>query len=121
MLDEAALIRILTEPKNALVKQYQKLFDLDGVQLTFTPDAIELIAKQALERKTGARGLRAIIEKAMMDIMFTIPSDESIGTCTVTKEVIENKEQPLLTYRDVTVNNHSSRRRLIRKHEDSAV
>jgi ATP-dependent Clp protease ATP-binding subunit ClpX len=121
MLDEAALIRILTEPKNALVKQYQKLFDLDGVQLTFTPDAIELIAKQALERKTGARGLRAIIEKAMMDIMFTIPSDESIGTCTVTKEVIENKEQPQLTYRDVTVNNHSSRRRLIRKHEDSAV
>lgn len=120
MLDEEALVRILTEPKNALVKQYQKLFDLDGVQLTFTPDAIRLIAKQALERKTGARGLRAIIEKAMMDIMFTIPSDETIGTCTVTKDVIEGKEQPQLTYRDVAVSSsRANRRRLIRKREDA--
>ena len=121
MLDEKALVRILTEPKNALVKQYQKLLDLDGVQLNFTPEAVELIAKQALERKTGARGLRAIIEKSMMDIMYTIPSDESIGTCTVTQETIEEGKEPLVTYRDLAVseqNRSTSRRRFLRKHDD---
>ena len=121
MLDEKALVRILTEPKNALVKQYQKLLDLDGVQLNFTPEAVELIAKQALERKTGARGLRAIIEKSMMDIMYTIPSDESIGTCTVTQETIEEGKEPLVTYRDLAVseqNRSASRRRFLRKHDD---
>ena len=121
MLDEKALIRILTEPKNALVKQYQKLLDLDGVQLNFTPEAVELIAKQALERRTGARGLRAIIEKSMMDIMYAIPSDETIGTCTVTQETIKEGREPLLTYRDLAVsepNRSASRRRFLRKHDD---
>ncbi len=119
MLDEKALVRILTEPKNALVKQYQKLFDLDGVQLKFTPEAVELIAKEALERKTGARGLRAIIEKAMMDIMYTIPSDDSIGTCTVTEDTIRGTGAPLLTYRDISVEHTERipRRRMIRKHD----
>ena len=124
MLDEQALVRILTEPKNALVKQYQKLFDLDGVQLNFTPEAVELIAKQALKRKTGARGLRAIIEKSMMDIMYTIPSDETIGTCTVTPEVIEGKAEPVLTYRDVAVSESgrsTSRRRFLRRHDDNEI
>ncbi len=119
MLDEKALVRILTEPKNALVKQYQKLFDLDGVQLKFTPEAVALIARQALERKTGARGLRAIIEKAMMDIMYTIPSDDTIGTCTVTEDTIRGTAAPLLTYRDVSVEKaeREPRRRMIRKHD----
>lgn len=123
MLDEEALVSILTKPKNALVKQYQRLFDLDGVQLNFTPEAVSLIAKQAMERKTGARGLRAIIEKSMMDIMYTIPSDESIGTCTVTREVIEGTGEPELTYRDVTVSASptSSRRRMLRRHDDSEI
>jgi len=122
MLDEEALVRILTEPKNALVKQYQKLFDLDGVQLSFTPEAVSLIAKQALERKTGARGLRAIVEKAMMDTMYTIPSDETIGTCTVTPEVIEGSATPQLTYRDMPVERRDrSRRRLLRKRNDSEI
>lgn len=125
MLDEKALVRILTEPKNALVKQYQKLFDLDGVQLTFTPEAVELIAKQALERKTGARGLRAIIEKSMMDIMYTIPSDETIGTCTVTEETVKGEAEPQLTYRDMAVTEtpraNTSRRRFLRKHDDGEI
>ena len=123
MLDEEALVRILTEPKNALVKQYQRLLDLDGVQLKFTPEAVRLIAKEALERKTGARGLRAIIEKAMTDIMYDIPSDENIGTCTVTEEVIAGKGEPILTYRDevVTDTRPASRRRALRtKNNDIA-
>ena len=125
MLDEKALVRILTEPKNALVKQYQKLFDLDGVQLTFTPEAVEKIAKRALERKTGARGLRAIIEKSMMDIMYTIPSDETIGTCTITGETIEGQAEPELTYRDMAVTETpragQGRRRFLRKHDDGEI
>ncbi len=125
MLDEKALVRILTEPKNALVKQYQKLFDLDGVQLSFTPEAVEKIAKRALERKTGARGLRAIIEKAMMDIMYTIPSDETIGTCTITGETIEGEAEPQLTYRDTAVTEtprtNQNRRRFLRKHDDGEI
>ncbi len=118
-LDEEALVRILTEPKNALVKQYQRLFDLDGVQLSFTDEAVRVIAKQALERNTGARGLRSIIEKAMMDIMYTIPSDESIGTCTVTKEAVEGAEPPLLTYREVPVGSRDKgRRRIVHRQDD---
>lgn len=88
-LDEEALVRILKEPKNAIVKQYQKLLELDGVQLDFEDEAILAIAKKSMERKTGARGLRAIMEKAMQDIMFTVPSDETITECTVTKELVE--------------------------------
>lgn len=88
-LDREALIRILKEPKNSLVKQYAKLLELDGVELTFDEEAIEAIADKALERKTGARGLRAIMEGVMLDLMYKVPSDESIDKCAVTKEMVE--------------------------------
>lgn len=100
-LDEAALIKILKEPKSALIKQYQKLFDLDEVNLTFEPDAVEAIAKLAFERKTGARGLRSIMEKVMMDVMYRIPSDESIEECVITKGAVEGTSEPLLIHREV--------------------
>ena len=103
LLDKDALIRILTEPKNAIVKQYKRLFDLDGVELEFSPEALEAIAGQAVERKIGARGLRAIMEKIMTDIMYEIPSDETIGRCLITKDVVEGKAEPQLTYRDTEV------------------
>ncbi len=90
-LDREALVRILTEPKNSLVKQYRKLFELDGVELHFDGEAIEAIAEKALERQTGARGLRAIMENVMMDLMYTIPSDESITECTINKRLVEEK------------------------------
>lgn len=95
-LDEEALIRIVKEPKNALVKQYRKLFSLEGVDLTFDEDAIRAVAARAYEQKTGARGLRSILEKAMMDVMFTIPSDESVTACVITKDAVEGKSQPKL-------------------------
>ncbi|MGB9839291.1 ATP-dependent Clp protease ATP-binding subunit ClpX, partial [Thermovenabulum sp.] len=95
-LDEQALIRILKEPKNALVKQYQKLFEMDNVQLEFTDEALGLIAQEALKRKTGARGLRAIMEEIMMDVMYEIPSRQDIAKCVVTKEVVLKKEPPIL-------------------------
>ncbi|MBO6015269.1 MAG: ATP-dependent Clp protease ATP-binding subunit ClpX [Lachnospiraceae bacterium] len=98
-LDEKALMRILTEPKSAIIKQYQKLFEFDDVRLEFEPEAVELIAKQALERETGARGLRSILEKAMMDVMYEIPSDDTIESCLITKAVIEGTGQPVLTRR----------------------
>ncbi len=88
-LDRDALVRILKEPKNALIKQYQKLFDMDEVELNFEQDAIEAIADQAFERKTGARGLRSIMESIMMDIMYEIPSDEGIEACVITKEAVD--------------------------------
>ncbi|MDD6182173.1 MAG: AAA family ATPase, partial [Lachnospiraceae bacterium] len=95
-LDEAAMVRILKEPKNALVKQYQKLFELDGVQLNFEDEALEAIAKKAIERKTGARGLRAILEGTMLDLMYRVPSDESIVSCTITKDAIEEEKEPTI-------------------------
>ena len=91
MLDREALIRILQEPKNALAKQYQKLFELDGVALEFDKEALEAIADKALERKTGARGLRAIMETVTLDMMYHIPSDESITKCQITKDLVEEK------------------------------
>ena len=91
MLDRDALIRILQEPKNALAKQYQKLFELDGVALEFDKEALEAIADKALERKTGARGLRAIMEAVTLDMMYHIPSDESITKCQITKDLVEEK------------------------------
>ena len=93
-LDKAALVRILKEPKNALVKQYKKLFEMDGVELDFEDDALESVADQAYERKTGARGLRSIMEKSMMNVMYDIPSDDSISKCLVTKEAVENGGNP---------------------------
>jgi ATP-dependent Clp protease ATP-binding subunit ClpX len=103
-LDEAAMVRILTEPKNSLVKQYQALFAMDDVDLTFEEDALVEIARKSIERKTGARGLRAIMENVMMDYMYTVPSDDSITRLRVTKEMVdsnlilmehEKKEEPL--------------------------
>ena len=98
-LDEDALVRILTEPKNALIKQYQTLFEMDEVQLIFEEDAVRCIARQAMERKTGARGLRSIIERVMVDIMFKIPSDDTISTCTITEDAVLGKAGPKITYR----------------------
>lgn len=93
-LDVDALIRIIKEPKNAMVKQYKKLFELDGVVLEFEEDAIEEIAKEAYERKTGARGIRSIMEKVMMDVMFEIPSDDTIEKCIITKKSVLGEEKP---------------------------
>ena len=95
-LDREALIRILKEPKNALIKQYSKLFELDGVELSFDEDALEKIADIALERKTGARGLRGVMEDVMTQIMFDIPSDDSIKTIRITKAVIEKTGEPVI-------------------------
>ena len=95
-LSEDALVRIITEPKNALLKQYQKLFRLDNVELTIEPEAVRAIAKKALERKTGARGLRSILEGVMTDIMYEIPSREDVVKCVITKETIEQEKQPEL-------------------------
>ena len=103
LLDEKALVRILSEPKNALIKQYQKLFELDDVKLEFTPEALEEVAKFAVERKTGARGLRSILEGAMMDLMYEVPSDNNVGICTITKDVIDRTGEPELVYRDMNV------------------
>lgn len=96
-LDKNALIKILTEPRSAIVKQYQKLFELDGVRLSFDKEAIEAIADKSLSRKTGARGLRSIMESVMMDLMYTIPSDETIDSCLITKETVEGTGEPVIT------------------------
>lgn len=101
-LDRDALVRILTQPKNAITKQYVSLFDMDGVELKFTQEALEAVADLAQERKTGARGLRAILEHAMTDTMYRIPSDDTVGTCTITKDTVLGTGEPELTYREVT-------------------
>lgn len=102
-LDQKALVRILKEPKSALIKQYQKLFEFDDVKLSFEPEAIEAIAAQALERKTGARGLRSIMEKIMMDVMYEIPSDDTIESCVITKEAVEGTSKPFVVHREATL------------------
>ncbi len=94
LLDEDTLVRILTEPKSSIVKQYEKLFELDNVKLEFEEDALKEIAKLAMERKTGARGLRAILEKALMEEMYTLPSEENVKTSIITKEVIDGTGKP---------------------------
>ena len=99
-LDKEALVRILKEPKNALIKQYQKLFGMDDVELEFEEDAILAIAEKALERKIGARGLRSIMENTMMDLMYQIPSDETIESCVVTKGAVEGTSEPLTIHRE---------------------
>lgn len=98
-LDKTALIEILTKPKNAIVKQYKKLFKLDNVKLDINKAALERVVELALERKTGARGLRAIIENAMMDAMYEVPSDKKIEKCIITKDVIDKKEKPIYEYK----------------------
>ena len=97
-LGEETLIRILSEPKNALVKQFKKLFELEGVNLRFTDSALSGIAKEAVKRKSGARGLRAILETCMLDIMYEIPSGENVKECVISEDVVLNKEDPILLY-----------------------
>lgn len=105
-LDEEALVEILTKPKNALVKQYEKLFQMDDVELEIEDEALIEIAKKAIERKTGARGLRSIIETIMLDVMFELPSREDIEKCIVTKETVANEDgSPTLVFHDGTVTN----------------
>ena len=96
-LDEAALVRILKEPKNSLIRQYHKLFELDGVELEFDEAALTRMAQKAMERKTGARGLRSIMEDTVMDLMFEIPSDNTIRKCIVTKDAVDGKGEPVIT------------------------
>ena len=108
-LDENALVRILTEPKNALVKQYKELFNMDGVSLEFEEEALKLIAKKAIERKTGARGLRGVIEETMLDIMYEIPSRDDIEKCIITREVIANRVEPTLVLSDVKKKSRSKK------------
>ncbi|WP_066632661.1 ATP-dependent Clp protease ATP-binding subunit ClpX [Desulfolucanica intricata] len=100
MLDEEALVRILTEPRNALVKQYEKLFELDGVGVEFQQDALRTIAREALRRNTGARGLRAILEDVMLNVMYEIPSRDDIAKCIINKDTIEKKEDPVIILAD---------------------
>ena len=104
-LDEEALVRILTEPKNALVKQYEKLLELDGVALEFKEEALKAIAEEAIRRNTGARGLRAIVEEIMQNVMYDLPSRNDVTKCVVTKDVILKKEEPLLVTIDKSKKN----------------
>jgi ATP-dependent Clp protease ATP-binding subunit ClpX len=98
-LDQDSLVSILTEPKNAITKQYQKFFEMEGVKLDFTEDALRAIAEEAMSRGTGARGLRAVLEEAMLDVMYDIPSRADVIGCTISKECIVATSAPLLTYR----------------------
>jgi ATP-dependent Clp protease ATP-binding subunit ClpX len=97
-LDENAMVRILKEPKNALMRQYQKLFKLEGVNLKFTEEALVAVAQQALKRKTGARGLRSILESAMLDIMYELPAMENVRECLISAEVILKQEEPIIIF-----------------------
>jgi ATP-dependent Clp protease ATP-binding subunit ClpX len=97
-LDEAALVTILTEPKNAITKQFKKLFDMEGVELEFRTDALTAIAKKALKRKTGARGLRTIVESVLLDTMYDLPSLENVSKVVVDESVVEHKSDPYLIY-----------------------
>ncbi len=105
-LDQDALVRIMKEPKNALIKQYRKLFNMDGVELTFEEPAVKSIAAKAYERKTGARGLRSIMESILTDVMYQIPSDETIEECIITKDTVEEGREPL------TIHHNDQRRSL---------
>ena len=99
-LSETALVKILTEPKNAIIKQYQKLLSFDNVKLKFTDTALTAIAKEAIRRKTGARGLRAILEDVMLDLMYEMPSQSSVKECLITEEVLTKREKPLFIYEE---------------------
>lgn len=103
-LDEEALVRILREPKNAIIRQYQALFSLDEVELEFNEDAVREVAKKSFERKTGARGLRSILESVMNEVMFEIPSDDTISKCIITKEAVDGTGKPVIEYRTEQVN-----------------
>jgi ATP-dependent Clp protease ATP-binding subunit ClpX len=99
-LDEDALVTILSQPKNALVKQYQRLFDMEDAQLTFNDDALLAVARKAIERKTGARGLRSVIEGILLDTMFELPSMEGVREVVISSEVVEGQATPLYIYAD---------------------
>ena len=102
-LNEETLIRILKEPKNALVKQYQKMFEMEGVNLRFTDTALSAISKEAVKRKSGARGLRAIMEECMIDIMYDLPSIDNVKECVISEDVVMHKEDPLLIYEQTKI------------------
>lgn len=109
-LDKEALIKILTEPKNALVKQYKKLFSIDDVELEFAPEAVEKIVEKAIERKTGARGLRSILEEIMRDVMYEIPSNPKIEKCIITKQTVEGTDKP-----EVLINENKEPKKAVKK------
>lgn len=120
-LDKPALIRILKEPKNSIIKQYKKMFELDGVELSFSDEAVEEVANKTLERKTGARGLRAILEKSMMDIMYNLPSEEGVESCLVTKDVIDQTGEPVLMYQeDARSKGRGKGKRVVKEIEETA-
>lgn len=120
LLDEEALVRILTEPKNAIVKQYQKLLELDGVNLRFTDEALRAIAEKSYSRKTGARGLRAIMENVMMDLMYKIPSDDTIQACEVTKELVEGTGEAIVERKEAIVQKKSIKDKLLNKSSEES-
>jgi ATP-dependent Clp protease ATP-binding subunit ClpX len=107
-LDEDALVTILSEPKNALVKQYQRLFEMEDAQLTFTDDALKAVARKAIERKTGARGLRSIMEDVLLDTMFDLPGLDGVEEVVVNDDVIAQQAKPLLIYSEAKKNEPAS-------------
>ncbi|MGI6499350.1 MAG: ATP-dependent Clp protease ATP-binding subunit ClpX [Anaerostipes sp.] len=119
-LDEDALVQILREPKSAIVKQYQRLFELDGVELVFEEDALRAMAKKAITRKTGARGLRAIMEDVIMELMYTIPSEEDVVKCTITKEVVESGGEALLERSEKRLNRPATKKRIKKSNDEIA-
>lgn len=121
LLDEDALVRILTEPKNAIARQYKKLFELDGVELEFDEEAIAAIAKRSYQRKTGARGLRAIMEAIMMDTMFEVPSDNKVEKCLITREAAEGTGKPILSYSDGEIQKKNLGKKVTRKLSDNEI
>ena len=104
-LDKEALIKIFTEPKNAIMKQYKKLFEMDNVELVFEEKALEAIVEKAIERNTGARGLRSIVEEIMRDIMYEIPSNDKIEKCIITEETVKNLKEPKIIVNENKKNN----------------
>lgn len=119
-LDEETLVRILQEPKNSIIKQYKKLFELDGVKLEFKDDAVKEIAHQSMERKTGARGLRSVMEKTMQDLMYVIPSDETITECTITKELVDGTgEAQLIHSEERLIPVHNTKNKIVQTPESA--
>ena len=112
-LSEDDLVKILVEPKNSLVKQYKKMFELENVKLTFTDNALKAIAKCSAERKSGARGLQSIMENTMLDIMYDIPSRKDVRECLISEEVVLNKEKPILLFETIPESSESSKRKEI--------
>lgn len=118
LLDEDALVRIMVEPKNAITKQYRKLFNIDGIELEFEPGAVKAIAKRSFERKTGARGLRAIMEDVMMDLMYQLPSNDTVEKCIITEDVVEGLGEPILIYYDGSQQKKIDRKRFSKKNNN---